>query len=405
MSPTGAIRVAGRTQDWALRRMPWLRPLYAWLVRFRWPLLAVLALLCALVPQADPNPTDIDVFFLGPALRLVQHGDLTVFAPTIQIGPLCLAVLGVGAAASTAVGFSGTVGATAAMGLVALAITFFAIRAVLPAGISRARAASYELCLGVILIWGCTPLGTSYGHIEEMLLALLLVVAASEVRRGHGARAGLWLAIALSFKLWAVVGIVVLVLAPGVRVALRGAVAAVVGGAMTYAPFVLGGHFHTFDFEWTVQQHVPVSYVLGAGSLFDFRARFVQVAVASLVGLVVAIRLRHDDRALWLVPATVIAVRLLPDPMLLPYYWTGLVACFVIGVALTGWPPLLRALTAIAVTAAVLTAALMLRDFPNRALLTLMSVAAIAVCLASARRRPTRDAELVPAAPPAVIHA
>ncbi len=396
---------AVRIQDWALHRMGWLRPLFTWLVRRRWPLLTLLAVLCALVPQADSNPTDIDVYFLRPALRLVQHGDLTVFTPEIQVGPLCLALIGIGAVASTSLGLSGAVGASTVLALVALAVTVVAIHAVLPAGASRALAASYELCLSVLLIWGCVPLATSYGHIEEMFLALVLVIAAGEAQRGHGARAGLWLAIALSLKLWAVVGLVVLVLSPRVRVAVRAGLVALLGALVTYAPFWWGGHFGTFDFRWTVQQHVPVSYLLGAESLFDFRARFVQVALSCVVGLVVAIRLRRDARALWLVPATVIAVRLLPDPMLLPYYWTGLVACFVLGIAMMSWPPLLRALAGIALTAGVLTSVLMLRDFPQRALLTGLSIGAITVCLACARPRRTGNVDLVRVATPAPSHA
>ncbi|MDQ1682137.1 MAG: alpha,2-mannosyltransferase [Frankiaceae bacterium] len=377
----GALAVVARTQAWTLRKMPWLRAVFAGLVRFRWPLMALLAVLCAIVPQIDPAPNDIDIFFLGPAYQLVRHGDLGVFAANIQVGPLCLALLGIGAVAGSGTGLSGTNVASAVMGLVALGITAATVRAVLPLGTSRERRAAYELCLGVVLIWTCTPLASSYGHIEEMFLALMLVITASEVRRGHGARAGLWLGLALAFKLWAVVGIVVLVLAPTRRAALRAAVVAAIVGVLSYAPFVLRGHFRTFDFRWTLQRHVPMSYVLGSESPFDFRARFLQVALSCAVGLFVAIRLRRDVRAVWLVPATAIAVRLLTDPMLLPYYWTGLAACFVVGVAVTDWPPVLRAATGIAIPAVVLTAVIVLRDHPNRAILTLMSVGAVAVCL------------------------
>ena len=368
-------------QAWALREMPWLPALFFWLVRVRWPLLALLAVLCAILPQIDALPTDIVIFFLGPAYRLVRHGDLAVFAPNIQVGPLCLALLGIGAVVGSGIGVSGTNLASAVLGLVALGITAATVRAVLPLGTSRARTAAYELCLGVVLIAACTPLATSYGHIEEMFLALMLIVAASEVRRGHGARAGLWLGLALAFKLWAVVGVVVFVLAPARRTAARALVVAGVLGALSYAPFVVGGHFHTFDFRWTVQRHVPMSYVFGFESAFDFRARFLQVVLSCTVALFVAIRLRHDTRAVWLVPATAIAVRLLVDPMLLPYYWTGFAACFVVGVAVTDWPPLLRATVGIAIPAVVLTAVIVLRDHPNRAILTLMAVGAVAACL------------------------
>ncbi|MCU1677751.1 MAG: hypothetical protein JWM93_2509 [Frankiales bacterium] len=368
-----------------MRWFPWLRPLFAWLVRFRWPALAVLAVLCAIVPQADPAPTDIDVFFLKPALRLVQHGDLSVFTPEIQIGPVCLALLGIGAAAAQALGFSGTLGASVVLALCALGVVAAAVKAVLPREAPRPLVASYQLCLGVILLWGCTPLATSYGHIEEMFLGLMLVGAGAEARRGHGGRAGIWLALAVGFKLWAAIGIVVLVLSRRRRDAAIAAVIGVVGGVAVYAPFVLAGSFRTFDFHWTVQKAVPVSLLLGADAPFGFGARLLQVALACTVAAVIALRLRHDDRALWLVPATLIAARLLPDPMLLPYYWTGLVACFIVGVALTGWPPVLRALACIALPAVVLTGVIVLRDHPSRPVLTVLSVVAVAVCVWCAR--------------------
>jgi hypothetical protein len=390
----------------ALRRMPWLTLVLTWLLRNRWLVLIGLAFACAIIPQADPKPNDIDIYFAAPALRLIRSGDLSVFAPTIQIGPVCLALLGIGATGSSALGLGATLGASIVTGLVALLITVAAIRALTPVGTPRRQRAAYELFGGVAVIWGAMPTATSYGHIEEMFLGLVLVLIAVEARRGHGVRAGLWLALALTCKLWAVAAVVVLILSPRWRTAAVALLTGAAGVLVAYAPFVLSGHFRTFDFEWTVQPHVPETWLAPAGTLFDFRARIGQVALTCAVGAIVALRARRDVRAVWLVPATVVVTRLLVDPMLLPYYWSSFVACLVLALIFVGWPVTVRAAAMLAVAGGVAGATLLLRAQPSRPLLTLLTVAGIAFCVWCAwRRGPAVPEPLAPRDDPAAVAA
>jgi hypothetical protein len=394
-----------------LRRMPWLARVLPWLLRHRWLVLIALSLLCAVIPQADPKPNDIDIYFASPALRLIRSGDLSVFTPTIQIGPVCLALLGIGAVLSSAIGLGATVGASVVTGLVALILTVAAIRALVPAGTPAAHRAAYELFGGVAVIWGAMPMATSYGHIEEMFIGLVLVLMAVEARRGHGARAGLWLAFAVTCKLWAGVAVVVLLLSPRWRTAVVATLTGAAGVVVAYAPFVLGGHFRTFDFRWTVQPHLPVTWLMPAGSPFDFRERIGQAALTCAVGGLVALRARRDVRAVWLVPATVVVTRLLVDPMLLPYYWTGFVACLVLALVFVDWPVTARAAAMLAVAGGLAGATLLLRAHPSRPLLALLTVVAVAFCVWCSRRRvpsgpePTGPGPMSPPGGPAAVAA
>ena len=378
-------------------RVQWPRATFAYLVRYRWPLLVAIALISAIVPQASSVPTDIDNYFLEPAVRLVGHGDLNVFAPDIQVGPLSLVLLGIGAVLGRALGLSLAGSAAALMGLIALCITAAAVRAVLPERVSRGRRSAYELYLGVGLMGGCGPLAAGYGQVQEMFLSLMLVVAASALRQGRGRRAGLWLGCALAFKLWAILGIALLVLSPRRRDAVIAAIVALLVGGLSYLPFVLAGNFRMFEYVWTVHSYVPMSYVLGTESVFGFRARLLQVAVSLGVGVVVAVRLRRDPVAVWVVPATLVSVRLLHDPRILPYYWTGLAACFVIGAGTaTRWPPLKRAVVAVATMVIVLAPGAIWRDEVNRLAVLILSAGCVLWCLGRAWHTRSPDMEAGP---------
>jgi hypothetical protein len=93
--------------------------------------------------------------------------------------------------------------------------------------------------------------------------------------------------------------------------------------------------------DWVVAQRSLVALVLQPGTPVGWPLRFVQGGAAILVGVVVARAARRSTHALWLVPAVVVGVRLLLDPLASDYYFAGLVGPALVGLALV--PTLLPA--------------------------------------------------------------
>ena len=239
----------------------------------------------------------------------------------IQVGPLQLALFG-------SIGRSGT----------ALAVVL-AVATVLPLlAVARAAGVRSPLLLGALGLLavgaGVTRAGYEYGHPADAVLPLLWTLAALDARRGHAVRAGALIGLSAGFQTWGILGVAVLVLAPRWRDAGKGTLAAAAVAVLLFLPFVLGGHFAMGSYSWNVNHQTFLSLLVAPGVQFGWQLRLLQGAFAVSAGVAAALLLRGSEHALWAVPLAIVAVRLLLDPLALPYYLTGVCGPAFVGAAL-----------------------------------------------------------------------
>jgi hypothetical protein len=261
------------------------------------------------------DPADLP-YFAHAARMLLSSGWADTFAdPSLQVGPLQLLVVALG----DRLGGMGALDYVIGLGLAALAV--------LTAGRllrGRNNRAAWQLVAGVsFVVFGLTAEAYSYGHPAQVAIPLLWVLAAIDARDGRTLRAGALLGLAAGFEVWAVLGAAILLLARPARLAARGLAAQVAVTAALFAPFLLAGDFRMFDYSWRVEGWTLVRFLVPAGSEFPWGLRLLQGACALAVGAALALALRRTERAFWVVPLGIVAVRILLDPTLYSWYWLG----------------------------------------------------------------------------------
>lgn len=247
-----------------------------------------------------------DQLFSGRALHLYADH------PDVQIGPLALAAarwLGFDRGRTTPViGVTSTVLLVlCASGVSVLAAAFLGRP---PGWWARAVALTP---LGIAW-WDVLP---STAHIDDALAITGIVWAAVCVQRGHGARAGLLLGLAIAAKPWAAFALVLLARR---GVGRRGLASAAAVSAAAWGPFLLGdlstlGRLGAFHINASA---LSLWSVLGFAHAPGFE-RVLQLGVAT-VGGVVLVRAHRPDALL----AWVFGTRLLLDAGAYPYYMAEL---------------------------------------------------------------------------------
>ena len=275
----------------------------------------------ALAPPLRGDGGDTWIFVTAGKTLLSAHWQYAFADPAVQAGPLQLALYGsVGRSPATLAA------------LLAVATALLVQAAARALGV---RAWRILALLGVAtLVTGLSTNAFEAGHPADTLLPLLWIVAAADARRGRTVRAAALVALGAGLETWGVLGLAVLALAPSVKSAARGAAVAASMLAVLYVPFIAAGHFEMGHLQWVVSHRSLVALVLAPGTFVGWPLRFVQGAAALLVGVVVARAARRSAQALWLVPAAVVGVRLLLDPLASDYYFAGLVGPALIGLAL-----------------------------------------------------------------------
>jgi hypothetical protein len=260
------------------------------------------------------------VYFIHKGEQLLSGGWADTFAdPRLQSGPLQLALFGA----------VRDLAALAVMIEVGVAVLLLFVLGRL--GLSdRAR-----LAVGLLAVAaGLTHIAFVYGHPAEAVVPLLWVLAGLQAREGRVSSAGALVGLSAGFELWGALGVVVLLLAPRLTRALGGAgVFVLIVGAML-APFVLGGTFRMFDHEWRVTSGTLIGLVVGPGAHFTWLLRLAQASLAIAGGAALALALRRNVHALWLVPLAVALVRLLLDPVSFGWYWLEVEALVLVGAGL-----------------------------------------------------------------------
>jgi hypothetical protein len=240
---------------------------------------------------------------------------------SIQVGPLQLALYG-------SVGRSPDVLAMVLSAAAAL-LVMAAARA---AGVERPR---LLLFAGVAAVaTGLTTHVVDAGHPANGLLPLLWILAAAEARRGKTLRAAIVVGLSTGFETWGILGLAVLALAPSARGAARAALLAACVAGLLYLPFVVTGHFAMGGFRWQIASQSLLGHVFAPGTPFGWPLRLAQGAVAVAAGVLVARLAQRSAHVLWLVPLSVVLVRLALDPRDHGYYFDGVQSVALIALAL-----------------------------------------------------------------------
>jgi hypothetical protein len=262
------------------------------------------------------DPADLP-FFVGAARTLFSAGWAdTYHDPVLQAGPVFLALVGL----ADRVGGPELLAYAVQVGVTALVV--FTVGRLLDGRPYRIYAQGIAGLAAVAL--GVSLDAYSYGHPAQVVVPLLWMLAGLDAREGRSVRAGALVGLSAGFETWGVLGAPLLLLAPTTRGALRAfAVQAVVTIGL-YLPFVLAGDFRMFELRWKVEGWTLVRFLIPEGSDFPWTLRLLQGAAALAVGVLLALALRQNPRALWAVALGIVSVRMLLDPALYSWYWLGL---------------------------------------------------------------------------------
>lgn len=272
-------------------------------------LLAAAAVAAALDLQA--NAGDL-VYFVHASSRLLSGAWTDTFAdPDLQIGPVSLAVIGV-VDRVLPLAFAVEIGAVFGVALV----TGRLVRG----RVDRLWAVRLAAGLATIAL-GIAHGAYVDGHPAQLFIPLLWLLAGLEAREGRIVRAGALLGLSAGLELWGILGMAVLLLAPGRRSVVQGVATGIALTVALVGPFVLLGEFRMFEYDWRVAEGTLLGLVTPPGTAFSWPLRLVQGAAALGIGAALAWRVRPSLHAVWAVPLATVAVRLLLDPVRYPWYW------------------------------------------------------------------------------------
>jgi hypothetical protein len=291
-----------------------------------------LALAAAVALLVQPGDTGDLPYFVHAAHGLFSQGWADVFAdPSVQIGPLQLALLALGDH----------------MGLLPLVVQVGAAALLWVAAgrllAQRDPRAQFVVCLAALGL-GLTYGAYQDGHPAQVIVPVLWVLAGLEAREGRALGAGTLVGLSAGFEVWGLLGAVVFLLAPRVRAALTGLVTAVGVASALFLPFVLAGEFRMFDYRWQVNGDTLLGLFVAPGTPFTWSMRLCQGIAALGVGAGLAWPLRRTLHAVWLGPLAVVVVRIALDPVRYPWYWLALESLALLGLVEFATSDLVRAL-------------------------------------------------------------
>ena len=298
----------------------------SWRLPISVALLAVTAaslVMNAIIATPGSGPAPIDYTTFAPAGREILTGNwVGVFEdPIIQAGPFELIFWGI----PFLLGVQGVTG-WIAFGIIVGSLFVVAI-AWLVERLLRPVTAWWSVPLALVVatvaaLSGMIAAAISAGHPAEIAIPLMWIVGAVLARRGAPFAAAAVLAATAGWELWGLLGVPVLLLAPRIdpRTVWRSALAGIGVLAILFGPFVLLGPFHMFSFAWPIRTNSLAHLLVPHEATFPWPLRLTQGVLAVGGGAVVAVLLRRQRDAIWLVPLVVCAVRLYTDPVLAMYY-------------------------------------------------------------------------------------
>lgn len=257
------------------------------------------------------DPGDL-IYFVHKGQLLLSHGWADTFADSrLQSGPLQLLAFG------------------AVHNLAVLAFLIeIGVAALLLYVLGRLGAADrVRLAIGLVAVLaGLTHGAFVDGHPADAIGPLLWVLAGLWAREDRVVAAGALVGLSAGLELWGLLGAPVLLLAPRLR---RAIVAGLIEGAVVvalFAPFALAGTFRMFQHEWPISTGTLVSLIADPGTHFGWPLRLLQASLALGAGAALAYALRRSLHAVWVVPLSVVLVRIALDPLSFGWYWLQAVA-------------------------------------------------------------------------------
>lgn len=304
------------------------------LFRFRVPIVIAVYLAIAFVGQNLNGPGgDALVFARAGNTLFSRHWADTFGGPVLQSGPIFVLLEGIGLRLSSALGLPYWLGGGLVTALASALLMIVACRAVFAVyKLDNRTAAAREF--GVCMVFALTGglwVAAMYAHQDDLLVTLLLLIAASRAAAGRSGQAGIIFGFAVGVKLWAIIAIAVLLVRASRTAALQAGLMAAATVTLCYGPFIVFGRFEMFRGSWQIEHDAPLNLVFHDGTDFSWQLRLFQAVLATTVGLVVLLRTRGRNCAVWLVPVAAIAARLLVDPRNIPYYYTPVLLCLLLG--------------------------------------------------------------------------
>lgn len=285
-------------------------------------LLVTLAAAAAVGLAVPPGDTADLWYFVHASERMFSGDWANTFAdPTLQVGPLQLALFAAADAVAEALGVSTTRLIGGAVGALGAGLFWLVARRLLAGRGGPGTLLAVSLAPVVL---GLTFEAYRQGHPAQLVAPLLWVLASLEARRGRWWAAGGLVGLSAGFELWGLLGVVVFAASPRVAAGLRGAATAALTVGALLAPFALAGNLAMFDYRWVVAGDTLLSLLVEPGTAFTWQLRLLQGAAALAAGVAVGWTLRRSTASLWAGPFAAVAVRLALDPVRYPWYWLAL---------------------------------------------------------------------------------
>jgi hypothetical protein len=292
-------------------------------------LLVALAAAAAVGLAVPPGDTADLWYFVHASERLFSADWANTFAdPTLQVGPVQLALFAAADAVAGALGISTTRLLGGAVGALGAGLFWLVARRLL-----AGRGGRWMLLpvSPAPVVLGLTFEAYRQGHPAQLVAPLLWVLAGLEARRGRWWAAGGLVGVSAGFELWGLLGVVVFAASPRVAAAMRAAATAALTAGVLLAPFALAGELAMFDYRWVVAGDTLLSLLLEPGTAFTWQLRLLQGAAALVAGVAVVWTLRRSTASLWAGPFAAVAVRLALDPVRYPWYWLALETLALVG--------------------------------------------------------------------------
>jgi hypothetical protein len=304
------------------------------IVRFRLWFIGALAIVNGALDGTDGSSGTDFFSFVDAARRMMSSRWASTFDdPSIQVGPLALVWPAVTGWIADVTGLSHPT-------IVAISIYLvFSVGAALVVRIvARSRngkpSPAAELAAGAAaIVAGLCWVAVASGQPFDAVVGVMWVMTAVAASRDKPSVAGALLGAACLVKLVAVLGIPLLLLLPGWRRRVTGAVWA--GGvvAVGLLPFVVFGDVGTFEHVWRVTSGSPMALVVETGAEFPWQLRALQAAVVVGGGATVVGLMKRSPDVIWVAPLAIAVLRLATDPVSYDYYWLAVAAVTLVGLA------------------------------------------------------------------------
>lgn len=281
----------------------------------------VLVLARAFLDGLGYQHPDDPLLLSNAGLRLLE-GDLheVYLDERVQVGPLGLVIYGFAGLMEQG-GLPLIASLTLVAGSVFAGALWLCVAALSACRSSGRKRAS--LAVAVAVVAGLSWTASTSGHPTEGLVALLWVYAAYCAQNDRFLNCGAALGLAISIKLFAVLGLPLLLLLSGAKRRAHGLAAAGVVAIVFWGPALLTGAANMLEFTWEIRPQSPLTLFFQPGTDFGWPLRVFQAAVVGGAGSAIAIALRSQNDAFLRVPLILMALRFATDPLDYHYYLLG----------------------------------------------------------------------------------